>query len=178
MKKINNLIRNLKLEIKNSRRGFTIIEMIIYMGMLSILLGVLSQIFVTILDTQLESESTSSIQQDSSYILSRFMYDINNADSIISPVDLGDQGNTLTITIDGTPYSYGINPGTGNLEVSDGTGDYQLNGFDTSVSNLTFQRLGNLEGNDTIKINFTITGKTQKSGGPEIRNFQTTVGTR
>lgn len=167
-----------KLEIGNSKSGFTIIEMIIYMGMLTILLGVLSQIFVTILDAQLESESTSSVQQDSSYIISRFMYDINNADSIISPANLGDQGNTLIITINGTPYTYGINSGTGNLEVTDNSVDYQLNGFNTTVSNLTFKRLGNMEGNDLIMVNYTITGKTQKTGGPEIRSFQTTIGTR
>src|SRR3990172_6790072 len=56
------------LRIRNSRRGFTIIELILYMGMLSILLAVLSQIFVSILNVQLESQSSSSIEQDSRYI--------------------------------------------------------------------------------------------------------------
>lgn len=147
------------------------------MGMLSILLGVLMQIFVSVLDVQLESESTSSIDQDSRYILSRFMYDINRADkTIILPVNLGDTTSTLEIKIDNINYNYNLD--AGNLEVTDDTGTYTLNSFDTTISNLTFQKLGILEGTNTIRINFTITGKTIKPGGVETKSFQTTVGTR
>jgi prepilin-type N-terminal cleavage/methylation domain-containing protein len=157
-------------------KGFTLIELLIYMGIFSILLVVLTQIFISSLNTQLESEAVSSVEQDSRFILARMSYDIQRASQVSLPAALGEQGNTLKLLISGTNYTYDVN--SGNLQLDIGGTANKLNSFDTNISNLTFQRLGNIGGTNSIKIGFTVTSKVQRSSGPEIKNVQTVLGLR
>jgi Tfp pilus assembly protein PilW len=71
--------------------GFTIVELLIYMGLLVIMIVIFTQIFVSILDNQLRSTNTSNVADDGRYIYSRFIYDVNRADSIASPSAFGSE---------------------------------------------------------------------------------------
>ena len=169
-------ISNFKFQIK---RGFTLIEIIIYMALLSIFLLTLTDIFVSILDVQLESDATSAVEQDGRFILSRMAYDIPRASSIDIPPQIGQTRSNLRMTIGGVTYEYAENGG--NLQLTNNLGTSNLNGSETAVSNLSFQKIANsavVGTKETIKINFTIESITQRTQGPEVRNFQTTVGRR
>lgn len=147
-----------------------------YMGLLSILLVVLVDIFSSALDVQLQSQATSSVSQDGRFLLSRFMYDLQRSENVVIPAAAGSQSNTLQITVGGINYTYAVE--SENLQISNNNGADTLNSFDTTVSNLSFQKIGNVGGKDTVKILFTLTGKDIKKSGREIKNFQTTVGLR
>lgn len=163
-------------KINFKRKGSTIVELLVFMGLLSVFILVLTDIFVSILDVQTESETISSVEQDGRFILSKFMYDIKKAQSITQPASLGDTGNTLQINIDGINYLYRLNGD--NLVLENDKGTNKLNGFDTKISGLNFKRLGNLNGKNTIKIDFTLTSVTERKSGSEVKNFETTVGLR
>jgi type II secretory pathway pseudopilin PulG len=167
-----NYMRN----IRTNKRGFTIVEMLVYCGILMIFLYIMTSLFSSVIDVQLYSEATAAVAQDSRYLLSRFSYDINRASEIVVPADVGTESDTLQLTIDGNTYTYEIQ--NGNLELTDETGTDMLNSFGTSVSNVNFRRLGSVGGKNSIRLAFTLTSKTKKVTGPEIRNFQTTVGLR
>jgi type II secretory pathway pseudopilin PulG len=153
-------------------KGFTIIESLLYGAIFVVFLLVLTQIFTASLDVQLESEAQSAIQQDGRFILSRLDFDILRADAITVPVAAGDVEDNLALTIDGNTYTYTLL--NRNLLITDAAGSHNLNSFGTTVSNLTFKRLSN----DTIQASFTLTSTTQRPGGADIRNFQSTFGTR
>ena len=173
---MNQTISNLKLKISNLSRGYTLVELLIFMGMLSILLVFLSQIFASIVDARLESESTSSVVQDGNFLLNRFMYDIARTSSVNLPNAVGVTDTTLNITIDGVNYVYALN--AGNLELTVNSATSLLNSVNSSISNLTFQRIGNDDGKDTIQLGYTVTSKIQRPVGPESESYQTTVGLR
>ncbi len=158
-------------------KGYTLIELLIYMGVLTLLIASLSSIFSTVLDVGLESQSSSDVEQDGKFILSRLLYDINSADTINVPASPGQQGATLQITSNAINYTYATD-GNGNFQITDANGTDNLNSYDTTVSNLNFLRIGNGGSNtDTVKITFTVTSKTSRTTGkPETRNFSTTVG--
>lgn len=160
----------------SSRRGFTLVEMLMFLGIFSVLLVMLTGIFTSSLDVQKETEATSNVQQDGAYIISRLIYDIARATSITTPDAIGSQYTTLVLVIGGVTNTYALSGG--NLTLSDGSVTDQLNGYDTTISNLTFTRYGNVGGKNTIQINFTITSKAQRASGYEIKNFQTTAGLR
>jgi len=160
----------------NKIKGFTLVELLLYMGLFSLLTVVLTDILVTTVNIQLTSSSSNNIVQDGRYIYSRFIYDINQAQSVILPQNLGDGSNSLEFTKNGNSYSYTLE--MGNIILTDHTGSYQLNGYDTSISDLSFRRIGNINGKHTFRINFTISGKTTVNGNTEIRHFQTTAGLR
>ena len=171
-----------KFSILNSQfsiqRGFTLIELLIYMGLLSIFLVVLSQIFGTVLDAQLESQSTSAVHRDGRFILSKLTYDIHKAQSIVTPAAIGNQSTNLQLTIDGINYTYSVY--NGNLEITNGVETNNLNSGDTSVSGLSFTRVGNTVANakNTVQITYTITSKIVRPKGMETKDFQTTIGIR
>jgi len=158
--------------------GVTIVELLLYMGIFSIVLTLLTAIFTQVIDVQLEADATSSVQLDGRYILSRLSYDVHRADSIVSPA-LGNQGSSMQLLIGGMTYTYSIDGG-GNLVVADTTGtSYQLNSYNTTISNTIFRQVGNFAGGDnTIKITYTVTSKTMEDKGPKMRTFSTTVGLR
>ena len=156
--------------------GFTLIESLIYLGILSTFLIILAEIFTSALAVQLSSQATSSVALDGQYILSRLNYDLTRTQSIQQPANPGDLGNTLALTIGGNTLTYTQNGN--NLILTTAQGTNQLNGFDTTVSNLSFARLGNSSGKPAVSIDFTLTALTLPRSGQEVRNFHTTIGRR
>lgn len=157
-------------------RGFTIIEMVLYASLLSILLFILVSMLTVILDVRLESEATSSVEQDGRFIIARLAFDIHRASSIIVPSAVGAQESFLQISIDGVNYTYGL--AAGNMSITNNNGTDVLNSINTTIPSLTFTRIGN-GAKDTIRANVALTSRTRRSGaGFEQRTFQTTLSLR
>ena len=175
--KTKTLIKNSKLRIKNSCFGMTLVELILYMGLLSIFLIVLTSLFSQIISVHLESKSVSSVEEDGRYLLNRLTYDIRRASNITTPVNIGDSGSTLALVIDGSTYTYSQNET--DLQLVSPAGTDIINSIDSQISNLDFQRIGNVSGKNTIVVSFTITSAIQKMGNEaETKNIQTTIGIR
>lgn len=164
------------------KKGFTLVELLLYMGILSVMLSILVTIFVTAVDVQLESEATSSVQRDGTYILAKLAYDVHRGSTISIPPSLGAETNNLKIVVGGVDYTYSVDAGD-NLTLynsSLGTTD-NLNSYDSKVSALGVKRLGNTGGvEDTLKINFTLTSRTKRTGtaGYETKNLETNLSLR
>lgn len=165
----------MKLKIKKNS-GFTVVELILYMAIMGIFLTVLTEIFTSISGVRTESEISSSVAQDNTFILARLMYDIQRADNAATPASAGQQSSSLQLTIGGATNTYSIVGG--NLKLTNASGSNNLNGFNTSISNLNFTRLGNGSDTDTIKISYTITSRQSDKNGVESKTVQTTVGLR
>lgn len=163
---------------KSSRleQGFSILEIVMYFGILSVLLFVFTDIFISMLDVRSESQANSSVVQDGRFIIARTIYDTTKASAISSPANLGDSSNSLQMTIDGVTYTYSLTGKTLNLQNNNGTNS--LNSVDTTVSNLVFKKIGNANGKPSIQVTFTLTSAIQRKSGFETRNYQTTIGTR
>lgn len=170
-------IGNWKLDIRHPSAGMTLVELIIYMGLLSIFLVVLTSLFSQIISVQLESKSVSSVEEDGRYLLNRLTYDIRRASDITTPASIGGSGSTLALVIDGSTYTYSLN--NGNLQFVSPAGTDIMNSIDTRISNLDFQRVGNVSGKNTVVVSFTITSAIQRMGQEaETKDIQTTIGVR
>lgn len=156
--------------------GFTIVEMLVYMGLLTGFLVVLTQIFLSSLDVQLASERTSSVAQDGRYILSRLEYDVARAQSIDVPVALGGQAGSLQLTIAGIPHTYLVD--NGNLTLTNAFGTNAVNSVGSRISGFTVRRLGNVNGKQSARVSFILTSMTEGPTGPEVRTYETTIGVR
>lgn len=162
--------------VNKKEKGYTLIELLIYMGIFSIIISVLGALFGATIDTQLESQGDSYVDQDGKYILSRIIYDFQSASSIDDPtaLELGVQHNSLRLTIDGETYTYSLDA-NGNLELINAVSPDNLNSIHTKVSDLRFIRIGSGSTQDTVKIHFTITSKIPKENGYESRDYDTTL---
>lgn len=157
---------------KLNQKGFTLIEFLLYMALLSIFMLTLSEMFVSILELQTESEGLSFVEEDGRFILARLTNDINNASSISTPAAPGNTSDTLVLVLNGVQNTYSIQ--SNNLAISNPQGSANLNSSGSNVTAINFLRLG-VAGKDSIKISFTIQGVSVGNSGPETRTFNTTV---
>ncbi len=161
--------------LKSNEKGVTLVEMLIYMGLLSILLISLTEMFAAILDVKIDSEAISSVEQDSQYLVTRLEYDINRADSISLPASPGQNSNSLGLTINGESYTYSLNGD--NLELTNNAGTFRLNSSETLIQNLNIQKIGPA-GKNTVRIDFDTLSKTITNTGAEQKDISLTVGLR
>lgn len=162
-----------------SQRGVTVVELLLYMAILSALLTILTSVFVSALDVQSESQTTSSVEQDGNYILARLAYDIHRGQNINIPSYNGlPVSNNFQIVINGVNYTYSIDVNN-NLILTNNLGVNNLNNYGTSISDFSIQRLGNVGGiENTLRVSFTVTSRTKRISGYESKNFQTNLSLR
>ena len=140
------------------------VELLIYIGLLSLFLTILTTLFVSIFKLQLTTQATSSLTQDTRFIIARMGYDIGNAASLIVP-------DSTHLRFNGTS-TYSLD-GDGNLILTiDGIGS-RLNGLDTNISNISFQQV-----DETVQVKFTIDSNVIEESGPRSQIVQTTYGLR
>src|SRR5258706_11621238 len=77
--------------------GFTLIEMMITMGLLSIFLIVLATLFTASIDVQTRSRTYSAVTNDSRFLLARLDYDITRASAVTTPAALGASASSLVL---------------------------------------------------------------------------------
>ncbi len=159
----------LKLKIKNYKssrfaikihNGFTVVELLIYMALLTIFLLVLLDLFTTTLNFKLQSEATSALNQDSRSILGNLNYNIYNS-------------GTATVV---SSSKLSLDSGTKVYELSGNDlllNSVKLNSLDTKVDNITFTKIG-----QTIRISFTLESLITTNGGPRTQTINTTLGLR
>jgi type II secretory pathway component PulJ len=160
---------------KKITKGVTLVELLIYMALVSLFMIILVELFTSILKLELTTQSTTSLASDTRFIVARMGYDIENAKSISVPSPLGQTATSLTFQdTSGTTFTY-ARDGSNNLTLN-GT---QINSSDTSISDITFQRIGfDIAKPSTVQVKFTITSNITETSGPRSQIIQTTYGTR
>jgi len=160
----------------SSQSGFTLVELSIYMGLLTIFLFLLSGLFVSTLQVQRNSIDTARVEQDSHYVFTRLHYDINKADQLITPHNNGDTQNNLTLAQGLNTYNYFLHEG--KLKVSDGVNTINLTSPGVIVTRLSFQRLGNSDGIPSIKVETEIQALDSLSSHPYKKELKFVLGLR
>jgi prepilin-type N-terminal cleavage/methylation domain-containing protein len=158
---------------KIGQRGVTFVELLLVMGLLSIFLVILTTIFTSTLDVQNQTDSYSAVLSDGRFIMSRLNYDIARASAVTTPAAPGGSGSSLVMTVNASTHTYALSGN--NFQLTDGTGPANLNGDGTTVSNLTFQRIGNSGGKDTIRYTFKLTSTTLHDATTDSQTFTSTA---
>lgn len=170
-------MKNMSKKISKNHKGFTLVELLMVMGILGLLMIVLFQVFGSILDLKIRSEATTSVAQDSRYVLTRLTYDIARADSITVPSE-SVTDNTLELVVEGVTHVYTLDGNTLKLSVDGGSSE-SLNGISTLITSLSFTRFADIDGLSSVQINLGIKPTTIQPGGASgERTLITTVATR
>lgn len=151
--------------------GTTLIELVLYMGLLSIFLLMIFNLFATILATQTRSIAVSLVQTNGNFLLTKLTYDINQADSIITPLAIGTSDVSMVLRLGTSDADYSVSGG--RLVLTDSSGPSNLNDIDTTVSDFVVKRLGNSGGRQGLQISFTITSNVIDNTSIKAKSFQT-----
>jgi prepilin-type N-terminal cleavage/methylation domain-containing protein len=161
---------------RRKQAGFTLVELLMTMALMGIFVVVLTDMVSATMDVQTESAAVSAVSEDSRYILARLDYDIQRATSITTPAALGGSGASLALVIAGVTHTYAVSGG--NLQLTDGSGTVNLNSNETTLSGVSFQRLGNSGGKETVRLSLTVTSIASTDQGQDSRSLTTTLGRR
>lgn len=165
-------------KIKKSTNGFTLVEMLIYMALLSVFIIVLSSMFLSLFDAKFESNTTTYIEQDNKYIFARMSYDIRRADIINSPqatVSASSKIQKLSLTSGSETIEYSLNNGNLILSVN-GVADI-LNNSQIEVNDLNFKRYSGSD-NDLIEVIIKLNSKSAAVKDEEAKVYKMLIGTR
>ncbi len=136
--------------------GFTLVELLITMGLLGIFLVTMTTIFAASIDVQTRSNSYSAVNADGRYLMARLDYDIARASAVTTPASLGSTSTSLALTIGGSTYTYALSGSA--LQLTSPAGSGSLTGTGDTATNVSFTKIGNSGGLETIRYTFTLTG--------------------
>ena len=153
------------------KKATTIVELTLYMGLLSIFLVIIFNLFSQIISTQTRSVAVSLVQTNGNFLLTKLTQDINQAASITAPASIGTSAVSMTLTIGSTSTSYTVS--NGRLTMTDTSGTYNLNDADTTISNFVVTRLGNSGGKAGLKMVFTVTSNVVDNSNIKTKTYQT-----
>ena len=163
-----------KLTTQMSQKGTSLIEVILYIALFSIIIIVIVDLLITSGSLKTESESQSGLQIDAGFITSRLNYEIRNSDSITTPVVAGPSTNSLVLTSGSETHTFSLLGSNLLYQKTIGitTTSANLNTVLTNVSSLNFQPMGNISGKLSIKINFTLTEGKATQQGNQTKNYE------
>lgn len=166
-----------KLTERLSQRGTSLIEVILYIALFSIIIIVVVDLLITSGSLKTESESQSGLQSDAALISSRLTYEIRNADTITTPSGIGETTTSLVLTNATETHTFNLLGSNLSYQklVGTTTTTANLNTSLTNVSNLSFQNLGNSGGRQSLKLNFTLTEVKPTQQGSLSKTYQVVV---
>jgi len=93
---------------RSTQKGLTLVELLVYFGLFSILLVVINSLFIATLQQQTQDTARSALQQESEYIIAKLRHEIYNADSIVVPANQGESSQSLSLESNGVTRTYGL----------------------------------------------------------------------
>lgn len=160
------------MNMKRRLAGVTLIELLIVMAILPMLLIVVSSMFGTFMDSQERTVAQSAIDLEQQYLMEKLFDDISQASAIVVPATDGATGAVLSLQQDTDLIEYFISGVT--LMRADGEPPLPVTSTRVLLENFTVQRLGNEEGNDSVKISFSLASTASASLGMATRTLTTT----
>lgn len=127
----------------NHQKGFTLLEMMIYVALFSlIMIGSLITAWELIRTSQMTSERVT-IEEEGNFVMRKMSWALTGVSSISIPSALATTTNTLVVNKYGfstNPITIRYNSASSSIEIQEGTGNpfYPLTTADVSVSGLEF----------------------------------------
>lgn len=159
--------------IRHNQKGLTLVELLIYFGLFSILLVVINSIFISTLQVQTQQSSRSALQQEAEYVLAKLHYDLYNADSITMPANSGDVSEILTIEQDGESKTYWID--NQRLLLDDNSSSHSVTSGRIRVNSFTVQNVSATTTEQTVRFELQLETNIDDGSNPAVRVVASTV---
>ncbi len=155
------------------QKGFTLVEILVYFGLFSILLVVINSLFITTLEQQTQDLARSALQQESEFVLAKLKYDIYNADSISLPAQAGDVSDSLVFITEGVTNSYQLNATELTKSID---GDvFEVTSSQVDVESLQFENQSGSSLDQTVGFTVIITSSQNDGKASSSRTISSSV---
>ncbi len=138
--------------------GFTLVELLLYVGISSTLLLVTSLFLGMMLEARVKNQTISEVEGQGTQVMQIITQTIRNAENITSP-SVGVSGVSLTLNVVDTlddPTIFDL--ASGAIRIKEGAGaNIPLTNSHVTVSALSFQNLSRASTPGIVRVSFTIT---------------------
>lgn len=140
-----------------SKQGFTLIEIMLYVGIVSVIIPIFSVAMITFLESKVKNQTIAEVEQNGAQVMSEITQAIRSADAINSPVP-GDSAVSLSLVM----ADSGKNPTLFDLSGSDiqikegADSPINLSSSRVVLSGLNFSNLSRAETVGTVRVQFTL----------------------
>lgn len=155
------------------KKGFSLIELIVYVAILGVVAVALMDFVGLLGDARIKQQVSLEVEQQGAQVIRLMTQTIRNATSITTPV-AGASGSSLTIVVPTGALSPTIFSQVGSaLSVKEGVGaDVSLTNSRVTVSGLSFQNLSPSASIKVVRIVFTLNYAV--TGSRKIYNYSRT----
>jgi len=137
------------------QQGFTLIEVLIYLGLFAVLISGMLVSVLVIVEGGHRSQAKVTLQQEGDFVMSKFNQALNEAKTLTVT------GTELDIEMWSGPNSvFDINSGNITLDSGSGT-PVDLNNTNTQVSNINYVHIGAGTSQEILTVSFTLTTRTE-----------------
>lgn len=166
---------------KQQLRGFTLIELVLYFGVASLLFVSITTILLLLIQGQVKQQSIAEVEQQGVFAMNYMMRAIENADSITAPISGVSDTSLELVAVDAADDPIVFQEASGVLQVSIGGGTFEdLTSNTVTLSDLQFTNLSPDSSTEIVQITFTLE-RTNSSGRQEYvysKEFQTSSAVR
>ena len=145
---------------KQKKRGFSLLELLIYIGVLSIIVVVITNILISLSNSNSQSQARSEVNSSVRFASELLQQDLKNASAVSVP-SFGNPSTSLTLVRNNKTITYDVSEGV--LRRTEGQNDpSNITNSSVIVSSVTFTRIENTNAvfdktNVSIKIKMTFT---------------------
>ena len=161
---------------KTKFKGFTLIEVLLYVAMLAVFVVVISTFWQGLLDVTEKGKAMNTVNTEGQFIMTKILQRIRESNSITSPLP-GNSSPTINLV-----YSnVNLNPtifdlSSGNLRVSEGPSTFaNLNSPDVIISDVVFSNSSGPDSLGSIRVEFEVSYK-NPDGRSNLNYSQTFYG--
>jgi len=167
--------------LQNTSQGFTLIELILYVGLSAIFLTLVTLFLASLVNGRIKSETIAEVEQQGFQAMQRITQTIRNAEGVNSPT-IGLSATSLSLDVVIVALDPTIFDSTGSaLQITEGGGSSVVLTNDlVTVSELIFENVSRVGAPDIIRVQFTLT-RVNAAGRNEYnydRTFTTSAGLR
>jgi type II secretory pathway pseudopilin PulG len=143
---------------KKRKKGFTLVEIIIYFGLVSIILILIIGFSLNIFESTNKNNVYREIQQNGRFIMQKIDSAIKSASELNHPSSLGESSDYLSLATQNSETDpIIIELSSEDIFITKGEQDsYQLNSSQTKITNLEFLNISYPDNPGTIKTSLTI----------------------
>lgn len=152
----NNLLSNTK-NLPVGRRGFTLVEVLLYVSIFGTIITTISFFLYTMLSMQVKNQAISEVEQQGIQVMQMIMQTTKDARGINSPTSGNDTSLSLDVIVPANdPTVFDLSSGV--IRIKEGSGSaINLTSNRVEATDLIFQNLSKTGTLGTIRIEFTLT---------------------
>lgn len=140
-----------------NKKGFTLIEILLYVSLVSIIIFTIATFFRTLIQVQTRNEVTQEVDTYGNQLMSLITKAISDSTNIVTPVAGSSQSRIELSRIDPQRSPTIIELNAGNITISEGGNNINLNSDRVIIQELTFTNLTpTINQGGVIRIKLTI----------------------